>query len=65
MPMGKFIVGDKARVIDRPGWPGGYKIAGWTGDIVEVKDDPKGYVIMQADKTGYRMAFPENELEKL
>ena len=63
--MGKFTVGDRARVIDRPGWPGGYKIAGWAGDIVEVKDDPKGYVIIQADKTGYRMAFPENELEKL
>ncbi len=63
--MYKFSIGDKVRVIDRPGWPGGYQIAGWTGSIVEVKEDPKGYVIMLADKTGYRMAFPENELEKI
>ncbi len=57
-------MGEKIRVKDRPGWPGGYKIAGWTGGIVEVKDDPQGYVIMKADKTGYRMAFHEEELEK-
>ncbi len=63
--MGKFQVGDKAKVKDRPGWPGGYKIANWEGKIVEVKDDPKGYVIMLADKTGYRMAFPEDELDKV
>jgi len=60
-----FQVGDRARVKDRPGWPGGYKIAGWEGSIVEVKADPKGYVILVADRTGYRMAFPEYELEKL
>ncbi|MFC2041045.1 hypothetical protein ACFLTY_01835 [Chloroflexota bacterium] len=59
-----FKVGDRVKVKDRPGWPGGYKIAGWEGKIVEVKDDPQGYVIMLADKTGYRMAFPEHELEK-
>jgi hypothetical protein len=63
--MGTFQVGARARVKDRPGWPGGYKIAGWEGEIVEVKDDPEGYVIMLAEKTGYRMAFPEHELEKL
>jgi len=63
--MGTFQVGDRVTVKDRPGWPGGYKIAGWEGEAVEVKDDPKGYVIMVADKTGYRMAFPEHELEKL
>ncbi|MFC2051413.1 hypothetical protein ACFLT4_01610 [Chloroflexota bacterium] len=62
--MPSFQVGDRVKVIDRPGWPGGYKIAGWGGEIVEVKDDPQGYVIMLADKTGYRMAFPEHELEK-
>ena len=62
--MSEFKVGDRAKVKDRPGWPDGYKIAGWEGKIVEVKDDPKGYVIMLADKTGYRMAFPEHELEK-
>lgn len=62
---GKFQVGYRARVKDRPGWPGGYKIAGWEGTIVEVKADPQGYVVMVADKTGYRMAFPEAELEKL
>ncbi len=63
--MDTFRVGDRVRVKDRPGWPEGYKIAGWEGEIVEVKDDPKAYVIMVADKTGYRMAFPEHELEKL
>lgn len=63
--MTKLQVGDRVRVKDRPGWPGGYQIAGWQGSIVEVKDDPKGYVIMVADKTGYKMAFPEEELEKI
>ena len=63
--MAKFSVGDRARVLDRPGWPGGYKIANWEGEIVEVKVDPADYVIMKADKTGYNMAFPEAELEKL
>ena len=63
--MAKFTVGDKAMVKDRPGWPGGYKIANWEGEIVEVKDDPAGYVIMKAAKTGYNMAFPEDELEKI
>ena len=62
--MATFNVGDRAKVKDRPGWPGGYKIANWAGTIVEVKTDPAGYVIMKADSTGYNMAFPENELEK-
>ena len=61
----KFKVGDRAKVQDRPGWPGGYKIADWEGEIVEVKEDPFGYVIMKADKTGYDMAFPEIELDKV
>lgn len=63
--MSKFKVGDRVKVQDRPGWPGGYKIANWEGTIAEVKEDPVGYVIMKADKTGYRMAFPENELDKI
>ena len=63
--MTKFQLGDRAKVKDRPGWPGGYKIANWEGEIVEVKEDPQGYVIMRADKTGYRMAFHEDELEKV
>ena len=63
--MGKFNVGDRAKVLDRPGWPGGYKIAHWEGEIAEVKEDPEGYVVMKADKTGYNMAFPETELEKI
>ncbi len=62
--MPDFQIGDRVKVKDRPGWPNGYKIAGWKGKIVEVKDDPQGYVVMVADKTGYRMAFPEYELEK-
>jgi hypothetical protein len=60
----KFDVGDRVRVVDRPGWPGGYQLAGWEGEIVEVKEDPIGYVIMRADKTGYHMAFHGDELEK-
>jgi len=63
--MSELKVGDRVKIKDRPGWPGGYKIAGWEGTIVEVKEDPKDYVIMLADKTGYRMAFPELELEKI
>ena len=60
--MAKFIVGDRVKVLDRKGWPGGYKIANWEGKITEVKDDPSGYVVMKADKTGYDMTFSENEL---
>ena len=63
--MGELKVGDRVKVKDRPGWPGGYKIANWEGKIVEVKEDPKDYVIMKADKTGYNMAFPEHEVEKI
>ena len=63
--MGNLKVGDRVKVKDRPGWPGGYKIANWEGTIVEVKEDPAGYVIMRADKTGYNMAFPEQELDKV
>lgn len=59
--MSKFRKGDKVRVKERPG----YTLGGWEGEIVEVKEDPKGYVIMLATKTGYRMAFPEDELEKV
>ena len=49
--MSELKVGDKVKVKDRPGWPGGYKIANWEGVIVEVKEDPADYVIMKADKT--------------
>ena len=63
--MSEYKVGDRARVKDRPGWPGGYKIANWEGKMVEVKADTAGYVVMKADKTGYNMAFPEQELEKI
>lgn len=63
--MSELKVGDRVKVKDRPGWPGGYQIANWEGAIVEVKEDPAGYAIMKADKTGYNMAFPENELEKI
>jgi hypothetical protein len=63
--MSELKMGDRVRVKDRPGWPGGYKIANWEGTIVEVKEDPRGYVIMKVDKTGYNMAFPEPELDKI
>ena len=63
--MAKLKVGDRVKVIDRPGWPGGYKIANWEGKVVEIKDDPTGYIIIKADRTGYNMAFPEHEVEKI
>ena len=63
--MAKFIVGDRVKVLDRKGWPCGYKIANWEGKITEVKEDPSGYVVMKADKTGYDMTFYENELVKI
>ena len=51
--------------MDKPNWPdGGYKIANWEGTIVQVVEDPAGYVVMKADKTGYDMLFHEKELEK-
>ncbi len=64
--MAKFNVGDRVKVLDKPGWPdGGYKIANWEGRIVEVMENPAGYVLMKADKTGYNMMFHEKELEQL
>jgi hypothetical protein len=63
--MAKFNVGDNAKVLDKPNWPdGGYKIANWQGKIIEVIENPVGYVLMKADKTGYDMMFHEKELEK-
>ena len=51
--MPKFEVGDRVKVLDKPGWPdGGYKIANWEGTIIEVIKDPAGFVLMKADKTG-------------
>ena len=58
--MAELKAGDKVRVKERPN----YTLSGWEGEVVEVKEDPKGWVIIKAAKTGYRMAFPESELEK-
>jgi hypothetical protein len=63
--MAKFAVGDRVKILDRKNWPGGYKIAHWEGKITAVKEDPAGYVVMKADKTGYNMTFSEQELEKI
>jgi len=61
-----FKVGDRVKVLDKPNWPdGAYKIANWEGKIVEVIENPTGYVLMNADKTGYNMLFHEKELERL
>lgn len=57
----EFKSGDKVRVKDRPN----YTVSGWTGEVVDVKEDPKGWIVIKADKTGYRMAFPESELEQV
>ncbi len=59
--MAELKVGDRVRVKDRPN----YSLSGWEGEVVEVKVDPAGWIIIKADKTGYRMAFPESELQKL
>jgi hypothetical protein len=59
--MSELVVGDKVRVKERPN----YTLSGWTGEVVEVKEDPKGWIIIRADKTGYKMAFPETELQKI
>ena len=61
-----FKVGDRVKVLDKPNWPdGAYKIANWEGKIVEIIKNPDGYVLMNADKTGYNMLFHEKELEPL
>ena len=59
--MAELKMGDRVKVKDRPN----YTLSGWQGEVVEVKIDPKGWIIIKADKTGYRMAFPESELDKL
>lgn len=59
--MAELKLGDRVKVKDRPN----YTLSGWQGEVVEVKIDPKGWIIIKADKTGYRMAFPESELNKL
>jgi hypothetical protein len=59
--MADLNVGDRVRVKQRPN----YTLSGWEGEVVDVKEDPKGWIIIKADKTGYRMAFPETELEKI
>ena len=61
----RFKACDRVMVNDRMGWPGGYQIANWEGIMVEVKKDPAGYVITRADNTGYDMAWPEDELDKI
>jgi len=59
--MAELNAGDKVRVKERPN----YTLSGWEGEVMEVKEDPKGWIIIKAAKTGYKMAFPETELEKI
>jgi len=59
--MAELNAGDKVRVKERPN----YTLSGWEGEVVEVKEDPKGWIIIKAAKTGYKMAFPETELERI
>lgn len=59
--MAELQIGDRIKVNERPN----YTLSGWEGEVMEVKEDPKGWIIIKADKTGYRMAFPESELKKL
>lgn len=46
-----FQAGDRVKILERPNWPlpGGYKLAGRTGKIYQVLDDPKDYVLVQLD----------------
>ena len=51
--MAEFKVGERVKVLDKPNWPdGGYKIGNWEGTVVQVVEDPTGYVTVKADKTG-------------
>jgi hypothetical protein len=59
--MAKLSVGDRVRVKERLN----YTLSGWEGEVMEVKEDPKGWIIIKAAKTGYKMAFPDTELEKV
>ena len=59
--MADLKIGDRVKVKDKPN----YTLSGWEGDVVEVKEDPKGWIIIKAEKTGYRMAFPDSEIEKI
>jgi len=64
--MPKCNIGDRVEVLDKPNWPdGGYKIANWEGTIVEIIENPAGYVVMKADKTGYNMMFHKKEFEQI
>ena len=64
--MAEFKVVERVKVLDKPNWPdGGYKIGNWEGTVVQVVEDPAGYVTVKADKTGYDMLFHEKELEKI
>jgi len=59
--MAELQIGDRVRVREKTN----YTLSGWEGEVLEIKVDPQGWIIVKADKTGYRMAFPESELDKI
>jgi hypothetical protein len=62
----EFKVGDRVKVLDKSNWPDeGYKIGNWEGTVIQVVEDPAGYVTVTADKRGYDMLFHEKKLEKI
>ena len=63
--MAEFKAGDRAKVKGYTAMEGVNSIAGWEGVIVEVRDDPAGYVILKVGETGYNMGFQEDALEKV
>jgi hypothetical protein len=64
--MAEFKVGDRVKALDKPNWPDGdYKVGNWEGSIIQIVEDPAGFVTVKADATGYNMLFHEKELEKI
>lgn len=50
--MSDVKVGDRVRIKDRPDWPipAGYKLANVEGQVVEIVDEPVGYVKVLLDE---------------
>jgi hypothetical protein len=60
--MANIKKGDRIRIKDRPDWPipAGYKLANSEGRVVEVIEEPEGYITVLVDKntTGIDASIP-------